>query len=74
MKGQKTLSLPFNMHLFVPYLLNDSLTDANRHDWSNWSISFPFHNKSSFCESSAALFTAVTGETAAPKAAPNGKE
>ncbi len=24
MQGQKTLSLSYNMHLFVPYLLNDS--------------------------------------------------
>ncbi len=26
MQGQKTLSLSYNMHLFLPYLLNDSQT------------------------------------------------
>ncbi len=26
MQGQKTLSFSYNMHLFLPYLLNDSQT------------------------------------------------
>ncbi len=63
------------MHLFLPYLLNYSQTIRLMIHFpkpllcmtlicGDWSISFPFHNKSSICEGSAALFTAVTGETA----------
>ncbi len=87
MQGQKTLSFSYNMLLFLPYLLNDSQTIRSTInyskpllcvtlicvDWSDWSISF----KSSNCELSAALCTAVTEETAifnAPKVAPSGKE
>ncbi len=82
MQGQKTLSFSYSMHLFLPYLLNDSQTIRSTihfskpllcvmliySDWSDWLISFK-------AESSAALCTAVTGETAifnAPKAAPSG--
>ncbi len=57
MQDQKTLSLSYNMHLFLPYLLNDSQTIRSTInfskpllyvtlicvDWSNCSISFPFH-------------------------------
>ncbi len=54
MQGQKTLSFSYNMHLFLPYLLNDSQTIRSMinfykpllcvtlicGDWSDWSISF----------------------------------
>ncbi len=73
----KTLSLSF-LHLFLPYLVNDSQTiSLTIHfpkpilcvtlicgDWFNWSVSLTFHNKSSVCEGSAALFISITGETA----------
>ncbi len=50
-KGQKTLSLSYNMHLFLPYLLNESQTICSTihfskpllcvtlicSDWSDWS-------------------------------------
>ncbi len=72
MQGQKTLSLFYNMHLF---LYNDSQMIRVTIHFSkpllcvmlicgDWSISCPFHNKSSIYERSAALFTAVTGKTA----------
>ncbi len=84
MQGQKILSFSYNMHLFLPYLLNDSQKIRSTihfskpllcvtlicGDWSNWSILFK-------AEFSAALCTAVTGETAivnASKAAPSGKK
>ncbi len=52
MEGQKTLSFSYNMHLFLPYLLNDSQTIRSTihsskpllcvtlicSDWSDWSI------------------------------------
>ncbi len=58
MQGQKTLSMSYNMHLFLPYLLKDSQTiHSTIHfskpllcvtlicgDWSDWSVSFPFHD------------------------------
>ncbi len=73
MQGQKTLSFSYNMHLFLPYLLNDSQTIQSAINFSklllcltlicgDWSISFPFHNKSSVCERSAALCTALPGK------------
>ncbi len=79
----KKLSFSYNMHLFFPYLLNDSqMIGSTIHfskpllcvtliygDWSDWSISY----KAVFVR----MCTAVTGETAifnAPKAAPSGKE
>ncbi len=51
MQGKKTLSLSYNMHLFLPYLLNDSQTVHSTiqfskallcvtlicGDWSDWS-------------------------------------
>ncbi len=51
MQGQKTLSLSYNMHLFLPYLLNDSQTIHSTIHFSkpllyvtlicsDWSISF----------------------------------
>ncbi len=78
----KNTSFSYSMHLFLPYLLNDSQTIRSTihfskpllcvmliySDWSDWLISFK-------AESSAALCTAITGETAifnAPKAAPSG--
>ncbi len=55
MQGQKTLSLSYNMHLFLPYLLNDSQTIRSTinfskpllcvtlicGDWSDWSSADP---------------------------------
>ncbi len=68
MQGQKTLSFSYNMHLFLPYLLNDSQTIRSTIHFSkpllcvtlicgDWPISFK-----AVC--SAALCTAVTRETA----------
>ncbi len=34
MQGQKTLSVSYNMHLFLPYLLNDSQTIRLRINFS----------------------------------------
>ncbi len=71
MQDQKTLSFSYNMHLFLPYLLNDSQTIRSTIHFSkpllcvtlicgDWSISF----KAVFViVSSADLCTAVTGET-----------
>ncbi len=56
MQGQTTLSLYYNMHLILPYLLNNSQTISSTNYfsktllcvtliygvWSDWSISFPF--------------------------------
>ncbi len=82
MQGQKTLSFSYNMHLFLPYLLNDSQTVLSTihfskpllcvtlicGDWSDWSISF---------KAELSVVYSVTGETAivnAPKAAPRGNK
>ncbi len=51
MQGQKTLTFSYNMHLFLPYLLNDSQTIRSTINFSkpllgvtlicgDWSISF----------------------------------
>ncbi len=84
MQGRKTLSFS-NMHLFLPYLLNDFQTIRFNDsffskpllcvtlicsDWSDWSITFK-------AERNAALCTVATGETAifnTPKAAPSGNK
>ncbi len=82
MQGQKTLSFSYNMHLFLPYLLNDSQTVRSTihfskpllcvmlicGDWSDWLISFKAEHS---------VVYSVTGETAivnAPKAAPSGNK
>ncbi len=85
MQGQKTLSFSYNMHLFLPYLLNDSQTIHSTIHFSkpllcvtlicgDWSISF----KAVFViVSSADLCKAITGETDifnAPTAAPSGNK
>ncbi len=81
MQGQKTLSFSYNMHLFLPYLLNDSQTIHSAINFSkpllymtlicsDWSISFK-------AERSATLCPALPGETAifnAPTAAPSGNK
>ncbi len=67
------------MHLFLPYLLNDSQTVRSTihfskpllwvtlicGDWSDWLISFKAEHS---------VVYSVTGETAAPKAAPSGNK
>ncbi len=87
-QGQKTLYFSYNIHLFLPYLLNDSQRTRSTinfskpiicvtlkcGDWSDWWISF----KAVFViVSSADLCTTIIGEMAifnAPKAAPNGNK
>ncbi len=74
MQGQKTLSLSYNMHVFLPYLLNDSKRFAQRFQtpplrhvnlqWLVRLVSFSSHHAckawlSSICERSAALCTAL---------------
>ncbi len=68
MRGQKTLSLSYNMHVFLPYLLNDSFfqTPPLRHvnlQWLVRLVSFSSHHACnawlSICECSAALCTAL---------------
>ncbi len=88
MQGQKTLSLSYNMHLFLPYLLNDFFQTLSLHDtnlrWSVGLVSFSFHLavwliKQRLWAQCCFVYsvTGVTGKTAvftAPKAAPSGKE
>ncbi len=77
MQGQKTLSLSYNMHLFLPYLLNDSQTIRSTlnfsnpllcvvliwGDWSHFNFIMPvMPDKATFVERSAALCTALLGK------------
>ncbi len=87
MQGQKTLSLSYNMHLFLPYLLNNSQTICSTihfskpllcvmlicGDCSNWSH---FNFIMPVMPDKAALCTALPGKQLflASKAAPSGKE
>ncbi len=83
MQGQKTLSLSYNMHLFLPYLLNDSQTIHSTIHFSkpllyvtlicsDWSISF----KAVFVSSVLLCVQRYQGNSYfnAPKVAPSGKE
>ncbi len=62
MQGQKTLLLSYNMHLFVPYLLNDSQLIRSRIHFSKPTVIGWFNLKQ------------CLGAFNAPKAAPSGKE
>ncbi len=57
MQGQKTLSLSYNMHLFLPYLLNNSQTIR-----SKINISKPLLCVMLICECSAPLYTVLPGK------------
>ncbi len=81
MQGQKTLSFSYNMHLFLPYLLNDSLNDSFFllcmtlicGDWSDWSISF----KAAFVSAVLLCVQLLPGKQlflTLQKVAPSGKE
>ncbi len=72
-QAQKTLSYSYNMHFFLPYLLNDSQTIRSTIHFSklllcvtlicgDWSISFK------------AVFVSFRAVFDTPKAAPSGKE
>ncbi len=88
MQGQKTLSLCYNMVLFLPYLHKDSQTIRSTIHFSkpllcvtlicsDWSIGLILISPDKAVFSSATLCTALPGETAiftVPKAAPSGKE
>ncbi len=74
MQGQKTLSSSYNMHLFIPYLFNDSQTIRSTihfskpllcvtlicGDWSHFHFIMPvMPDKAALVERSAALCTAL---------------
>ncbi len=84
------LSLSYNMHLFLPYLLNDSQTIRSTihlskpllcvtlicGDWSHFHFIMPVMPDKAAFVSAVLFFTALPGKPlfSAPKAAPIGKE
>ncbi len=88
MQGQKTLSLSYNMHLFLPYLLNDSQTiRLTIHfskpllcvtlicgDWSDFHLISPVMPDKAVFVRAVLLCVQRYGYFNAPKAAPSGKE